>query len=190
MLASDWIWHKLHFGLDGEGHFPLTFQPPGADKFMAKRSTAAPFASVPLEESSSVPLYYQVYQRLRAAILLGQLAPGTRLPSTRQMAADLGVSRNTLMSAFDQLIAEGYVEGRVGAGTFVSPTLPEELLEARLKAKREVPAQLVPRSLSRRGQVLAGNPITLSDRPPGNVRPFVPGIPALKEFPMDLWSRL
>ncbi|HEX3086900.1 MAG TPA: PLP-dependent aminotransferase family protein [Pyrinomonadaceae bacterium] len=157
---------------------------------MAKQMTAAPFASIPLDESSSVPLYYQVYQRLRAAILLGQLAPGARLPSTRQMAIDLGVSRNTLMTAFDQLIAEGYVEGRVGAGTFVSPTLPEDLLEARLKTKREVPAQLVPRSLSRRGQVLAQNPVNATHRPPGGIRPFVPGIPALDEFPVDLWSRL
>ena len=157
---------------------------------MVKQSTAPSFASIPLDESSAIPLYYQVYQRLRAAILLGQLPPGGRLPSTRQMAADLGVSRNTLMSAFDQLIAEGYVEGRVGAGTFVSPTLPEELLEARLKTKRQLPAQSAPHSLSKRGQVLARNPVTVTERPVGALRPFVPGIPALDEFPMALWSRL
>jgi GntR family transcriptional regulator / MocR family aminotransferase len=157
---------------------------------MAKRSTAAPFASVPLEESSSTPLYYQVYQRLRAAILLGQLSPGTRLPSTRQMANDLGVSRNTMMSAFDQLIAEGYVEGRVGAGTFVSPTLPEELLEARLKPKLAVRIQADQRSLSDRGKVLAKTSVTIARRSPGKMRPFIPGIPALDQFPMSLWSRL
>src|SRR5215813_8023988 len=156
---------------------------------MAKRSTAAPFASVPLEDSSSIPLYYQVYQRLRAAILLGQLAPGTRLPSTRQMAADLGVSRNTMMSAFDQLMAEGYVEGRVGAGTFVSPTLPEELLEARLKTKPAMQIQPENRSLSARGQVLAKTRITVAG-PLGRMRPFIPGIPALDQFPISLWSRL
>ena len=157
---------------------------------MAKRSTAAPFASVPLEESSSTPLYYQVYQRLRAAILLGQLSPGTRLPSTRQMASDLGVSRNTMMSAFDQLIAEGYVEGRVGAGTFVSPTLPEELLEARLKPKLAVRIQPDRRALSARGKVLAKTTVTVANRSPGKMRPFIPGIPALDQFPMALWSRL
>ena len=157
---------------------------------MAKHSTAAPFASVPLEESSSTPLYYQVYQRLRAAILLGQLSPGTRLPSTRQMAHDLGVSRNTLMSAFDQLIAEGYVEGRVGSGTFVSPTLPEELLEARLKTKPALQIQSDQRSMSERGKVLARTSVTVARRPPGKMRPFIPGIPALDEFPMALWSRL
>lgn len=157
---------------------------------MSKRSTTAPFASIPLEDSSSSPLYYQVYQRLRAAILLGQLSPGTRLPSTRQMAKDLGVSRNTLMSAFDQLIAEGYVEGRVGSGTFVSPTLPEELLQARMKTKPAVPIKSDHRSVSARGRVLARTSVTVEPRPPGRLRPFIPGIPALDEFPMSLWSRL
>jgi len=156
---------------------------------MAKKSTSAPFASVPLEESSSTPLYYQVYQRLRAAILLGQLSPGTRLPSTRQMANDLGVSRNTMMSAFDQLIAEGYVEGRVGSGTFVSPTLPEELLEARLKTRPIQQIQTNPRSLSGRGQAIAKTSVTVAG-PAGRLRPFIPGIPALDQFPMSLWSRL
>src|SRR5215510_6036626 len=157
---------------------------------MSKQSTSAPFLSVPLEESSPTPLYYQLYERLRAAILLGQLPPGTRLPSTRQMAKDLRVSRNTMMYAFDQLIAEGYVEGRVGAGTFVSPTLPEELLEVRLKSR---PGAVVPsaqRALSKRGQVLAQTSVTVSDRAPGRMRPFIPGIPALDEFPMNLWARL
>ncbi len=91
---------------------------------MPKRSTAVPFAAVLLDESSSVPLYRQIYDRLRAAILMGQLPPGTHLPSTREMATELRVSRNTLMNAFDQLLAEGDVEGRVGSGTFVSRTLP------------------------------------------------------------------
>ncbi len=156
---------------------------------MAKRSTAVPFASVPIEESSSTPLYYQVYQRLRAAILLGQLSPGTRLPSTRQMANDLGVSRNTMMSAFDQLIAEGYVEGRVGSGTFVSPTLPEELLEARLKTKPTPQIETNRRLLSGRGQAIAKTSVTVFG-PAGRMRPFIPGIPALDQFPMSLWSRL
>src|SRR5262249_15802037 len=157
---------------------------------MAKQPAAASFASIPLDDASATPLYYQVYQRLRAAILLGQLAPGARLPSTRQMADDLSVSRNTMMSAFDQLIAEGYVEGRVGAGTFVSPTLPEELVQARSRIKRGVQIQPTRHSLSQRGQVLARASVTVADRPPGRMRPFIPGIPALDEFPMSLWSRL
>lgn len=156
---------------------------------MAKRITAVPFAAVPLDESSSVPLYRQLYDRLRAAILMGQLLPGTRLPSTREMANELGVSRNTLMNAFDQLLAEGYVEGHVGSGTFVSRTLPEDLLEARVKARRVNRLHSGRRSLSRRGRVLVKTPVTVAG-PVGKMRPFIPGIPALDEFPISLWSRL
>ena len=75
-------------------------------------------------------LYLQVYRALRQAILEGRLPPGDRLPATRALARELGLSRNVVLLAYDQLYAEGYVEGRVGAGTFVAPELPETLLEA------------------------------------------------------------
>ena len=94
------------------------------------------------------------------------------------------------MSAFDQLIAEGYVEGRVGSGTFVSPTLPEELLEARLKTKPTLQIETETTLSLGRGKVLAQTSVTVARRPLGRLRPFVPGIPALDQFPMTLWSRL
>ena len=94
---------------------------------MAKRSSAAPFAAVSLDEASGVPLYSQLYDELRESILGGRLGPGSRLPSTRDLAAELGVSRNTVTNAFLQLLAEGYLEGRVGSGTYVSRSLPDEL---------------------------------------------------------------
>jgi len=75
-------------------------------------------------------LYQQVYRALRRSVLEGFLPPGSRLPATRALARDLGVSRNVVLLAYDQLYAEGYVEGRVGAGTFVSLELPEALFEA------------------------------------------------------------
>lgn len=156
---------------------------------MAKRSTEVSFAAVPLDESSSVPLYRQLYDRLRTAILMGQLTPGTRLPSTREMAIELRVSRNTLMNAFDQLLAEGYVEGQVGSGTFVSRTLPEDLLEARLKTRRTVRLHPAGRALSHRGKILATTPMTVTRLTP-KLRPFMPGSPALEEFPVAVWSRL
>jgi len=74
---------------------------------MHKRSTAAAFSTIPLDEASSEPLYRQVYDRLRKAILMRQLPPGTRLPSTRELANELNISRNTVMNAYDQLLAEG-----------------------------------------------------------------------------------
>src|SRR6185295_8509348 len=70
------------------------------------------------------PLYSQIYRALRAEILARRLAPGTRLPSTRALASDLGVSRNVAMLAYEQLLGEGYAEARTGSGTIVARALP------------------------------------------------------------------
>jgi GntR family transcriptional regulator/MocR family aminotransferase len=72
------------------------------------------------------PAYRQLYLHLRAAILAGELPPGTRLPATRDLARASGVARVTVVQAYQQLEAEGFIEGRVGAGTFVAagPTAP------------------------------------------------------------------
>lgn len=165
---------------------------------MSKGSIAAPFVTVNLNASSGVPLYRQLYDELRAAILSEQLRAGTRLPSTRDLADELGVSRNTVMNAFDQLLAEGYVEGHIGSGTYVSRALPEEMICARANVRgasspqaRGASAQprRGGRSLSRRGAALAATPVSVSRRPEG-VRPFRPGTPALDAFPFDVWSRL
>lgn len=79
--------------------------------------------------SKTAPFYRQVYQQLRQAILSGQLAAGERLPASRRLAASLGLSRNVVLMAYDQLQAEGYVEGRVGAGTFVTASLLDPYAE-------------------------------------------------------------
>ena len=80
---------------------------------------------MPTEENTSnaAHLNKQIYQKLRGAILSGRLAPGTRLPSTRAYAQDHGVSRNTVLNAYEQLTAEGFVTSEKGAGTFVSHSL-------------------------------------------------------------------
>ncbi|NOG71346.1 PLP-dependent aminotransferase family protein [Roseicella sp. DB1501] len=85
------------------------------------------------ERGSAVPVLRQLYLALRGAILAGRLPPGARLPATRALAAQLGLARNTVVAAYDQLLAEGFIEGRVGAGSFVSRDLPEapELLPRR-----------------------------------------------------------
>src|SRR2546430_1293895 len=97
---------------------------------MDGKKSRATFTSLPLDPRSSAPLHRQLYDRIRNAILRGLLSPGTQLPASRALAADLGVSRNTVMAAFDQLLAEGYIEGRHGSGTYVSRSLPEQLLHA------------------------------------------------------------
>ena len=156
---------------------------------MAKRATVVSVTAVPLNHSVSAPLYRQIYKRLQTAILMGQLLPGTRLPSTREMATELEVSRNTVMNAFEQLLAEGYLEGYVGSGTFVSRSLPDDLLQARANRKRTSSVLPKERRLSRRGKVLATH-FAMLTRPVRKSPPFTLGIPALDEFPVAVWSRL
>src|SRR5215467_925797 len=72
------------------------------------------------------PLYQQVYRGLRSEIVARGVAPGARLPSTRALAADLGVSRNVAILAYEQLLGEGYAQARTGSGTIVAPTLPDD----------------------------------------------------------------
>src|SRR5690349_16489074 len=78
----------------------------------------------------AMPARQWLYSALRAEILEGRLRPGARLPGTRDLAAQYGLSRGTIVSAFEQLQSEGYVDGSVGSGTYVSKILPDELLKA------------------------------------------------------------
>lgn len=91
-----------------------------------------------LRPDSNAPLYQTLYIHIRAAILSGELTRGTKLPSTRALAEELKISRNTVLSAYRQLLAEGYLEGREGSGTFVAHVLPELLLSAPRPVSRAV----------------------------------------------------
>src|SRR5204863_1367860 len=93
---------------------------------MPKKAAGVP-VTLSLDPRSAATLQRQLYDGLRAAILAGRLRPGLRLPSTRSLADDLAVSRNTVAAAFGQLVAEGYAEARVGAGTVVARALPDDL---------------------------------------------------------------
>src|SRR5262245_59483898 len=89
------------------------------------RRTALP--RLVLSAKSREPLHLQIYRHLRQAVLTGTLGSGSQLPSTRSLAADLGVSRTTVLAAYDQLLSEGYIEGRIGSGTRIARHLPEFL---------------------------------------------------------------
>jgi len=140
--------------------------------------------AVSLDARSAVPLHQQLYESVRSAILARQLRAGTRVASTRSIAQDLGVSRNTVLTAFDQLTAEGYLEGKTGSGTYVAGAIPDDLLSVRNRnAVRPAPAG---GRISRRGAALPPK-ITTTE---GRRRPFEPGLPALDLFPVRLWGRL
>ena len=144
---------------------------------------------IALDPKASESLSRQIYRSLRDGILAGRLVSGFRLPSTRALATDLGVSRNTVVTAFDQLLAEGYVDSRVGRGTRVSQTMPDHLLHARARPRvRRTPA-LAANAPSARGTLLVEHARRKSAVDEGVV-PFAPGVPALDLFPWATWGRL
>jgi GntR family transcriptional regulator/MocR family aminotransferase len=128
---------------------------------MAKLVAALP--DIRLDVASTTPLHQQLYNSLRTAILAGRLVAGTRLPATRALAREFGISRNTVLDAYAQLLAEGYLEGKTGSGTYVNNVLPDELLQVHPKATVSPPGSQA-RQLSQRGTLLATTPVSISDR--------------------------
>jgi GntR family transcriptional regulator/MocR family aminotransferase len=143
---------------------------------------------------SNKPLYQSLYAHMRAAILSGELTGGTKLPSTRALAQELNISRNTVLNAYRQLLAEGYLESKEGSGTFVAQVLPEFLLAAPRPALRgpktaqrhQTDSPLPVFSERAKTQILTSHPPSDGSLP----RPFVPEAPALDAFPYHLWTRL
>lgn len=142
---------------------------------------------ISIERSRAQPLHRQLYGDLRAAIVAGRFRKGMRLPATRGLAADLGVSRNTVISAFDQLRAEGYLESRVGSGAFVSTSLPDEMLWIGASPRDQKAPPGIRPSLSERGRAAAR---IAPFFPPVRPLPFRHGLPALDAFPLRLWARM
>ena len=119
-----------------------------------------------------------VYRALREAVVDGRLPPGHRLPATRALAADLGLARNSVATAYERLIAEGYLEARVGAGTFVAP------VRSRPSPRRAHTDPLRPRA----GWTFRPLPVSADAVPPRY--DFRTGIPDAQLFPFDTWRRL
>ena len=135
------------------------------------------FSALTLDRGRDEPLHRQLYAELRSAILSKRLPPGTRLPATRVLSRELSVSRNTVLEAYEQLLAEGYLRGRVGAGTFVDPGIA---------VAPSVPApSSTPGRLSRRYRDVA---VLTSGGDPR--LPLAPGVPSFDSLPLATWARL
>lgn len=151
---------------------------------MAKRALPTHRPEIVLDASLATPLYKQLYGRLRGAILSGQLSRGTRLPSTRTLAQELGVSRNTTVLAYELLLLEGYLESHVGRGTVVSQQAPTEAVSLSVEPREALPADVPP-------HIGALGELPIANLPAGsNTGPFLGGQPALDLFPYSLWARL
>ncbi|KAF1071141.1 MAG: HTH-type transcriptional regulatory protein GabR [Pseudomonas citronellolis] len=121
----------------------------------------------------------QLFQALRERILDGRLAARSRLPASRDLASALGVSRNTVVRAYEQLYAEGYIEGRTGDGTYVA-----ERVQPAPAIQRPAPVAVQAAALERLQQHHLPRP------PSGPPRAFRLGVPAFDLFPFQTWSRL
>jgi GntR family transcriptional regulator / MocR family aminotransferase len=142
-----------------------------------------------LEAQASEPLHRQVYRELARLILAGRLAAGSRLPSSRDLARELGVARNTVLAALDQLASEGYVEGRRGSGTYVAADLPDKTpagpAERAARPGRPAGAGSAPTLARRAGPLVQGRLA-----PPRRSGLLAPGAADVGEFPFELWARL
>ena len=153
---------------------------------MAKQARDLPLPALTLDASSPTPLHRQIYFEIRSAILDGRLKPGARLPASRSLARDLSISRNTVTTAFDQLAAEGYIEARTGAGSFVPAHLPRDHVKpasTTMSARTdEASSGLLPSRRAFQLMSMAGEPASR--------RPFSPGLPEVDLFPFKEWARL
>lgn len=154
----------------------------------SRRSTGTVgILAISLDPADATPLHLQLYNQLRDAIVAGRQGAGMRLPSSRALAAELRVSRNTVLNALDQLLAEGYLEGRRGSGTYITEGLPDDLLWIRAAHKKSAGPTRRGRTLSARGRRLA----SIGTLFPDVARiPFRHGLPAIDGFPTALWARL
>ncbi|GHO51326.1 PLP-dependent aminotransferase family protein [Ktedonospora formicarum] len=160
---------------------------------MPKPTPHIPLPNIQLNANASTPLRHQLYEQLARAIRTGHLTPGTRLPSTRAFARELGVSRTTVEEAYLDLYAEGYIEGQVGAGTYVTQhlsqshlhmaTTPDELMSPDQALSGQA-------NLSQRGKLLAATPPIPGFCSGETGSPFRIGLPALDSFPQQEWARM
>jgi GntR family transcriptional regulator/MocR family aminotransferase len=153
-----------------------------------------------LPGAGSRDLLRELHRQLRSAILDGRLQPGARLPATRALAQQLGVSRNTMLAAYDLLLSEGYLLGRPGAGTYVADTLPIARSDrsghgghggrgsrSGRAPKASTPARRDPRLVP---LDVPGADLAPTLQPQAARDDFRVGLPDVSLFPFDIWRRL
>jgi GntR family transcriptional regulator/MocR family aminotransferase len=157
-----------------------------------RRHSIMAFEMIQLDRASQEPLHEQLYRQIRDELVSATFNNNSsRLPSSRELAVDLGVSRFTVNVAFSRLHSEGYLQSRVGSGTFVAEPLPETFLSAHA-TKTEPHIERPPRLSDRvRGipDQRVGKQFDFGIAGPPGVT-FVPAVAALDEFPIEIWERL
>src|SRR5947208_2658542 len=158
-----------------------------------RRSSIIAFEMIRLDRTATEPLHQQLYRQIRDELKSGRFSDSSsRLPSSRALAIDLGISRSTVTLAFSKLHAEGYLRSKPKSGTFVANLLPEIFLTA----DQPQTYQPIQRPIRTSDRVRAipdrrvGNQFDLGATGSGAGVSLVPSIPAVDEFPMAVWERL
>lgn len=155
---------------------------------MPKHSPDIVIPGLTIDKKTATPAYKQLYEGLRSLIIEGKLRPKERLPSSRILAEDLGVSRNVVLLAYEQLILEGYISSIVGAGSYVADNIDKNFFISK-KAKassigtKKIAARNIPFNYP-----LSDNFIR-RESSKGLVIPFTNPVPALDEFPYKAWVK-
>src|SRR5215471_13524599 len=119
-----------------------------------KKTPSTIWPVIAVDRNAAKPLHKQIYDAYRAMVVDGNVGPGQRIPSTRALAAELKVSRIPVLTAYAQLLAEGYFEARTGAGTFVCSSLPDQFAPVERRTHRPSVIPSSARSISGRSSLL------------------------------------
>lgn len=146
---------------------------------------------IALDHRTKIPMYRQLYDWFRKSIIDNRLRPGQRVPSTRSLATELQISRIPVLSAYEQLFAEGYFETFSGVGTCVARSIPEASLSPSIgkvrQGRQDKVGRLAPRKISRRGVAVTNVP---AQSWLDNLGAFRISLPAFDHFPIGIWSKL
>ena len=140
---------------------------------------------IAINRAAPQALYHQIYDAYRAAIVARSLRPGQRAPSTRVLAVELGISRIPILNAYGQLLAEGYLESRVGSGTVVSRALPDQIPLVQKVGHDSPKPPSGPRPVSKRARLHDGRGL-----PQRGWGAFGVSQVAFEHFPFHVWNRL
>lgn len=152
-----------------------------------RKVSSAIIPIISIDRKASTPIHRQIYNGYRAGIVGGMLRPGQRVPSTRGLASELGISRIPVLGAYAQLLAEGYFQSRVGTGTAVSLSLPDQTVLLEARHARVPTARRNLGAIAKHSSLLEGLENLLSHRRWG---PFGVGQVAFDEFPFPVWNSL
>lgn len=157
---------------------------------MTKLQSVLNISGITINKNSALPVYRQLYTEFRNAILTGRFRPGQQIPPSRELANYFNVSRTTVLLAFENLLAEGYIKGKPGSGTFINDELPENLLLAKPNYESSISGTSKKNKSSDVKNIHIKNYLSQERLHYNKFEPFKPGVPDLNEFPFRIWTKL